>query len=221
MPVLEIHGQAQGPPHPHTPLHFGRQSKNGNAGILLEFQCHVCICQVWSPCRNSFALKFHWLDHSSRESDAYFHITRNWLVPEDGHFLPPVTLTSCYDSTSFSKQAKGHNPPPPLHTHTHTTPPLRKLNCNSPDSSPLTVSLPFVPWLYGLSLPIYFSPPFDDGLGNLTYVALQEVNINDITRRLKWVCSPWFALLYLCHRHEKSVSKVTAGSRGEEEAHGE
>ena len=120
-----------------------------------------------------------------------------------------------------SRQKDTTPPPPPLHTHTHTTPPLRKLNCNSPDSSPHTVSLPFVPWLYGLSLPIYFSPPFDDGLGNLTYVALQEVNINDITRRLKWVCSPWFALLYLCHRHEKSVSKLTAGSRGEEEAHGE
>ena len=35
-----------------------------------------------------FPLKFHWLDHSRKESDAYFHIRRNRLVSEDGHFLP-------------------------------------------------------------------------------------------------------------------------------------
>lgn len=34
-----------------------------------------------------FPLKFHCIDHS-KESNAYFHVTKNRLLPEDGHFLP-------------------------------------------------------------------------------------------------------------------------------------
>lgn len=35
-----------------------------------------------------FPLKPHWIDHSNKESSAYFHITRNKLVGRNGYLLP-------------------------------------------------------------------------------------------------------------------------------------
>lgn len=35
-----------------------------------------------------FPLKPHWIDRSSKESSAYFHITRNRPVGRNGYLLP-------------------------------------------------------------------------------------------------------------------------------------
>lgn len=149
------------PSDPH-PLHHGRQSEDRNRGILLAFQCNLCTSQVWGLVQILFPLKFHQINHSSKEADTHLHTTRNRLVPEDGTLCPVVTPGIQLGLHQLFQAGKTTTP-------SHALPLTAPILHSSQYPCPLPHDCHF-------SMQIRISLPCDNGLDYVTCFDQQDIN---------------------------------------------
>lgn len=109
-----------------------------------------------------FPLKFHQINHSSKEADTHLHTTRNRLVPDDGTLCPVVTPGIQLGLHQLFQAGKTTTP-------SHALPLTAPILHSSQYPCPLPHDCHF-------SMQIRISLPCDNGLDYVTCFDQQDIN---------------------------------------------